>query len=45
MQLGAWRIAALYFASRRVVKPRGVGIHPLWYRSTPEEAVGFELCM
>ena len=53
VQLGAWRHTALYFASRnqnRVVfrvslGPQNTGIlHvPVWPRSTPVEAVGFEL--
>jgi hypothetical protein len=51
--LGAWRRAALDFASRtenRVVfrvalgrQNTGVLHGPVWYRSTPVEAVGFEL--
>ena len=45
--------AALFFASRtqirvvfrvaRVVKTLGFCMSPVWYRSTPVEAVGFEL--
>jgi hypothetical protein len=45
--------AALYFASRtpnrvvfrvaRVAKSLGFCMSPVWYRSTPVEAVGFEL--
>ena len=53
MQLGSWRNAALYFASRtpnRVVFRVALGrentgvLHvTVWPRSTPVEAVGFEL--
>ncbi len=53
MQLGAWRIAALYFASRNEIRVvfrvalgrqnTGVLHGPVWYGSTPVEAVGFEL--
>jgi hypothetical protein len=53
MQLGAWRRAALAFRvallkssrfSRRASRQNTRVLHvSVWYRSTPAEAVGFEL--
>jgi hypothetical protein len=55
MQLGASRNAALHFALRTRKSSRfssrasrqntGVLRRPVWYRSTPVEAVGFELAV
>jgi hypothetical protein len=55
MQLGAWRLRRCisrrapkfesFFESRWVVETLGVCMYPVWYRSTPVEAVGFELVL